>query len=60
MAKKSIKDWYKSKTVWVAVLQAVAGIVVAFVAEYPEVGGILVLKSSLDILLRVITSEPLK
>lgn len=57
-----IKEWYKSRTIWVAILQAVLGITLAFGVEYPEintVGGVLVLKSVLDMVLRYITTEPI-
>jgi len=55
--KKSI---FKSKTFWIAVVQSIVAIVVVVEAQYPElqaIGGVLVLKSILDIVLRQITSE---
>ncbi|TXG75714.1 hypothetical protein E6Q11_07055 [Candidatus Dojkabacteria bacterium] len=55
--KKSI---FKSKTFWIAVVQSIVAIVVVVEAQYPElqaVGGVLIFKSILDIVLRQITSE---
>ena len=56
-----MKQWYKSKTIWTAVLQAVAGILTVVLAEYPAleaVGYILFLKSFVDSALRFITYQP--
>lgn len=50
-----MKSILQSKTFWVAVLQAAVGVVVVFATVYPAVGGILVAKSVLDIVLRVFT-----
>ena len=36
MAVKSIKRWYLSKTIILAVVQAIAGILVAVISEQPE------------------------
>lgn len=55
--KKSI---FKSKTFWIAVVQSIIAIAVVVEAQYPElqaVGGVLIFKSILDIVLRQITSE---
>ena len=51
-----MKSILQSKTFWVAVLQAVAGIVAVFYSSYPAVGELLVAKSALDVILRVVTS----
>ena len=51
-----MKSLLQSKTFWVAVLQAVAGIVAVFYSSYPAVGELLVAKSALDVILRVVTS----
>lgn len=53
------KPFWKSKTIWLAVLQGVLGIVVAFTTEYPMVGALLLLKSSLDMFIRVLTETPI-
>ena len=57
---KSIKDWYRSRTVLLAILQAVVGIVAIFASEYPELGGIVIGKSILDFVLRYATTKPIK
>lgn len=63
MAKKKVKKLYKSKTVVVAVLTAVAGILTAVLAELPElrtVGWLAIAKSIIDFSLRYVTEEPVK
>ncbi len=49
--------WF-SKTFWLAVIQAVVGVVAYLETQYPGVGLILVGKSVVDILLRYMTVEP--
>lgn len=51
-----MKSLLQSKTFWIAVIQAVAGIVVVFSTSYPEIGGLILAKSVLDVLLRVATT----
>jgi len=63
MAVSKAKTLVQSKTFWIAVIQAVIGIVVVFTTAYPElqaVGGIAIAISLLDILLRTITQMPIK
>jgi uncharacterized membrane protein len=55
-----MKSLLKSKVFWLAVVQAVAGVIVVFQSSYPEVGGLLVAKSLVDIVLRVITTVQIK
>lgn len=55
-----MKSLFKSKTFWIAVLQAVAGIAVVFSSAYPEIGGLILAKSVLDVLLRVVTTTTIK
>ena len=50
-----MKSLYSSKTFWIAVLQGFVGILVALMTIYPEVGGLIVLKSVTDIVLRIVT-----
>lgn len=55
-----MKEWYKSRTLWLAVIQGIAGIVIAWQVEFPvaDLGGYtLILKSMIDILLRLKTDE---
>ena len=54
------KDWYKSKTVWLAMLQFAVGGLVMLQTEYPNVGYIAMIKSILDIGLRFVTEKPIK
>ena len=56
------KEWYYSRTVWVAIAQAILGILTAALAAEPElqqVGSLLLLKSAADLLLRALTNKPL-
>lgn len=53
-----MKIWYKSKVVWLAIIQAIIGVVVVLGAQYPEIGYVAIGKSVLDILLRLITELP--
>lgn len=55
-----MKSWYKSKTVWLAILQAVAGIVVVFSTQHPEIGALVLMKSLLDVTLRFVTQLPVQ
>lgn len=54
------KKLLHSKTFWLAVLQAAAGIVAALVLELPGVGWLVSAKSVIDVLLRLVTSKPVK
>lgn len=56
------KTFWQSKTFWLAVLQAVAGVIAVILTENPQlemVGGVAILKSVIDTLLRGVTSKPL-
>lgn len=55
-----MKSLMQSKTFWVAVIQAVAGVVVLALTELDLVGYVAVLKSIVDIILRLITTEPIE
>jgi uncharacterized membrane protein len=50
-----MKDWYKSKTIWIAIIQAIIGVLVVIETQYPGVGFIVLFKSVLDTFLRVAT-----
>ena len=52
------KALLQSKTFWIAVIQAVAGIVVVALTELDLVGYIATFKSVVDIVLRLATSDP--
>lgn len=50
-----MKQWYQSRTIWVAIGQAVVAVITAYLATNPtiQVAGYLVMfKSIIDILLR--------
>ena len=49
------KSIFSSKTFWLATIQAAIGVVVVFSTAYPEAGYLVIGKSILVILLRVIT-----
>ena len=49
----------KSKTVWLALVQAFGGIVIAVFTELDAVGYVAITKSVMDIALRTITTIPL-
>ena len=53
------KQLWQSRTLWVAILQGALGIVMVLQLERPELGGLLLLKSALDMLLRALTTKPL-
>lgn len=57
------KSLLQSKVFWLAVIQAVIGVIAVFTTSYPElqvVGSIAVVKSILDVLLRTVTQLPIK
>ena len=53
------KKWYKSKTIWLAILTGISGVVIALSTQYPAAGALVVLKSLIDIALRYATELPL-
>ena len=58
-----MKKWWQSKTIWIAALQAVAGILIAVLNENPalqSVGVIALMKSLVDISLRLVTEKEIK
>ena len=57
---KEVQKWYQSKTLWVAVIQAVAGAVLYTIGNDPEVATALGGNAILMTVLRLITSKPLK
>lgn len=52
------KPWYYSRTLWLAIVQGIAGIVMVVATQYPTMGDILILKSIVDMILRVLTTQP--
>jgi hypothetical protein len=51
-----MKSILASKVFWLAFLQAVAGVIVVFSTSYPDVGGLLIAKSCVDVILRIFTN----
>lgn len=54
-----VKPWWKSKTVILAMLQALVGIVVIMETQFPGLGLIAVVKSIFDIVIRFTTELPI-
>lgn len=57
------KKWYTSKTLLLAIAQAIVAVIVTIVGEFPEadiVSGLLAFKSVLDIGIRLVTSSEIK
>jgi len=56
-----MKKWYQSKTIRLAILQAIASILTAFMAQgiLQDVGFLMIVKSILDILIRLNTDTPI-
>lgn len=52
------KSIVKTKTFWLAVLQAITGVIVLFSNTYPSVGWLVIGKSLVDVILRLITEAP--
>ena len=55
-----MKSWYKSRTIWIAILTGATGVMVALSTQYPTLGWIVVAKGLLDAMLRLATSSELK
>ena len=58
------KPWYQSKTIWAAIITAVAGVALSLVSEgvvnEQVAGGILIGVGLLNTVLRMITTETLR
>lgn len=55
-----MKSLFATKTFWLATTQALAGVVAIYATTYNDIGGLMIAKSVLDVILRSITSEPVK
>ena len=51
---------FTSKTFWLAVLQGILGVLVVIGTQVPELGWVTILKSIIDIGLRMMTTEPVR
>jgi len=54
-----MKNILKSRTVWLAIAQAVGAVAVVILTELDMMGAVLLVKSAIDILVRLDTKEPL-
>lgn len=54
-----MKTLLESKTFWVAMIQAVASVAIVIMTELDMVGYVGIVKSLLDVSLRLITTEPI-
>jgi hypothetical protein len=57
---ENAKAWWASKTIWIAVLQGLLGVFVAVGSQIELVGWLMIVKSVIDVLLRIITEQPVK
>ncbi len=55
-----MKSIFSSRTFWLAVGQAVVGVIAVFASAYPALGFLVVAKSVLDIVLRMYTTTPIQ
>lgn len=60
MNKNNKKSWYKSKTIWYAIITGIGGIVATFATQYPDVGALAFANSIFVLLLRVMTEDGIK
>ena len=52
------KSIFTSRTFLLALAQSIAGVVVIFATAYPELGWLMQVKSIADVLLRLVTTQP--
>ena len=55
-----MKSIFQSRTFWLAIAQAIVGVVVTFFTNAGMAGEALLLKSFVDIMLRVYTTTPVR
>ncbi len=55
-----MKNLFYSRTFWLAVVQGVMGILVVVETQYGSIGWLAIVKSAVDIFLRMDTSAPVK
>ncbi len=62
MDKQRLKNIWSSRTVWLAIFQAISGLVLALTTTDPalkDIAGLMILKSLADLGLRALTNKPL-
>ena len=52
-----MKTLFQSKTFWIAVIQAVGGVAVVALTEVDALGYVAIVKSAVDILVRITTTK---
>lgn len=52
-----MKSFFQSKTIWIALIQGAIAVVMVIQGQYPDLGGVLVVKSILDVVLRFVTNK---
>ena len=58
-----MKNWFLSRTIWVALLQGISSIMIAFLSQDPTLAGVgwfMTGKSFVDIFLRFVTTTEIK
>ena len=55
-----MKSLLQSKTFWIAVSQSIIAVIVIFQSNYDLAGGVLLVKSALDVFIRLSTTEAVK
>lgn len=53
-----MKKWYESKTLWVAFLSGVIGVLAVLTSEHPEIGYLVIANSVITAILRALTTQP--
>lgn len=53
------KSILESKTFWLAVIQGVVGVLAVLITQYPTLGYIAIAKSIADVVLRLLTDQPI-
>jgi hypothetical protein len=54
-----MKKLIDSKTFWIAVAQALGAVLIVALTELDMMGGVLIVKSIVDVLVRLDTNEPI-
>jgi len=54
-----MKTLLQSRTMWIAVAQAIGAVLIVAFTELDMMGGVLVVKSIVDVILRLDTKEPI-
>lgn len=55
-----IKNWWTSRTILLAIVTGIIGVMMAFSQQYPDIGIFVTIVAGLNILLRFLTTVPIK